>query len=88
MKCPFELPVSTNVSVVDSDRRYITGTNGFPFICGDADKDYADYIVQAINSHEKFLSLEAALRIARKYIGRNDCAALAVQNEIEQTLEK
>ncbi len=54
MKCPFELPVEANVSVVDSDRRYITGTNGFPFICGDADKEAADYIVQAINSYKKF----------------------------------
>ena len=54
MECPFELPVEANVSVVDSDRRYITGTNGFPFIFGDADKEAADYIVQAINSYEKY----------------------------------
>jgi len=53
MKCPFELPVKANVSTVDSDRRYITGTKGFPYICGDMLKEYADYIVQAINSHEK-----------------------------------
>ena len=55
MKCPFELPVEANVSAVDSDNRYITGKNGFPFIFGDVKKEYADYIVQVINSHKKLV---------------------------------
>ncbi len=60
MKCPFELPVVAEVSVVDSSSRYIT-TVTHKYICGDvSSKDYTDYIVQAINSHGKF---KTALRI-------------------------
>ena len=71
MKCPFELPVEAHISSVDSDMRYITGSNGFPFICGDINTEYADYIVQAINSHEKLVKALKENYEYTKYAGAN-----------------
>ena len=56
MKCPFELPVKAEISPVDPDLRYVASVDRskIGYIFGDCYKDYADYIVHAINSHEKF----------------------------------
>ena len=51
MKCPFELPVKATVSTVDTDKRYISSLDYKTFVCGDVNKEYADYIVTVINSH-------------------------------------
>ena len=52
MKCPFELPVKAETSIVDSDSRYIT-TETHTYICGDiSSEEYADYIVTAINAYD------------------------------------
>ena len=52
MECPFELPIRSHKSNDGFFR--IRGNNGHA-ICKDiVEEDEADYIVQAINSHEKF----------------------------------
>ena len=57
MKCPFETPVEARESSADPDLRYIASKNTVCFICGDVNKKYANYIVHAINSHEKLTKI-------------------------------
>ena len=76
MKCPFELPVESRESVAAVDLRYIASKNTVCYICGDVSERYADYIVQAINSHEK-------LKKALRRFGHHDspCAGILDLND-------
>lgn len=83
MKCPFVLPVKTNVSPVDPNLRYVSSVDRSKvgYIFGDCNKDYADYIVTIINSHKKLVNL---LIDAQRYIRPKDPKYI----EIEQALKE
>ncbi len=58
MKCPVEVKESAS-----SGLYYISDFNCC-YVCGDMRKETADYIVQAINSHEKLVeAIKSAMRI-------------------------
>jgi hypothetical protein len=95
MECPFELPVRSYKRPDGFCR--IRGNNGRA-ICKDiAEKDEADYIVQAINCHEKLReAIEAALRISDLWtlkevetMFENEAKALAImKTRFEQALKE
>jgi len=67
MKCPFEIPVKKVVThVTEVGVKYqIQITEGKRALAAYLTKDEADYIVQAINSHEK---LEEALKNVKAFL--------------------
>lgn len=70
MKCPFELPV---YRVIKSDRHgyyAIRSVMCASLVCDKLTKKQADYIVQAINSYEKFK--ETLFEVARQAITKYD----------------
>ena len=77
MKCPFELPIEKKVThVTEAGVKYkvIAGTL---VIAAFLSKSEADYIVQAVNNHDRLE--EFAKRIAKgSFCGQKNCPAYAL----------
>ena len=68
MRCPFELPVKKKPDFNNKDLFRVESADGL-FLSFSLKENEADYIVQAINCHEKLAKL---LKDAQRYIRPKD----------------